>query len=64
MIHQDDMELSTYIRNEWNNDRSWLSSSAWTRKHRTRVEYGLVVKYKLGNILRGLFGTLLPGPCC
>jgi hypothetical protein len=64
MIQQDDMELSAYIRNEWNNDRSWLSSSSRTRKRRTRVEYGMVVKYKLDNVVRGLFGTFLPEPCC
>lgn len=64
MTYYDSMELNSYIKNEWNNDRSWLSSSSVTRKHRTRIEYGMIVRYKLDIVLRGFFGVFLPEPCC
>ena len=57
-------ELSNYIKQEWNNDRSWLGKLPAHPKHRTRIEYGMVVRYKLGNLVASLFGSFLPEPCC
>jgi hypothetical protein len=64
MTYRDNIESNTYLRNEWNNDRSWFNTLSSTRVHRTRIEYGLIVRYKLSNFLGGMIEAFSPVPCC